>query len=102
MLRIDLWRRGLTEVPEWVWDNADCEWLNLGENQVRSVSPRIAELRRLRMIDLGHNELAELPSGIAELRELADYLYLSNNKIAELPTWIGGLSKLRYLNVADN
>jgi Leucine-rich repeat (LRR) protein len=45
--------------------------------------------------------LVRLPSSIASLTELTT-LYLGENRLPEMPLWVGGLGKLRILDVSYN
>jgi Leucine-rich repeat (LRR) protein len=54
---LNLWKRSLGCVPDWVWQRTELETLILADNGVREISERIGGLQRLRMLDLGHNEL---------------------------------------------
>ena len=45
MLELDLRGRGLETVPPYVWDLTQLEVLNLSENALTSVSPRVGRLR---------------------------------------------------------
>jgi Leucine-rich repeat (LRR) protein len=94
---LSLWKKGLRQVPEWVWDRTDLEVLILAGNELFEVSERVGNLKRLRTLDLGHNRLTQAPDSLGDLDGLADFLYLHDNQLASLPCSLGRLKKLRYL-----
>jgi hypothetical protein len=38
---LNLWKKGLGQIPEWVWDRTDVEVLILADNELLEVSERI-------------------------------------------------------------
>lgn len=54
------------------------------------------------MLDLGHNKLTRVPESLADIEGLSDFLYLHDNRLTSLPLSLGRLTKLRYLNIAEN
>jgi Leucine-rich repeat (LRR) protein len=99
---LDLWKKGLARVPDWVWEQSELETLVLADNQLSDVSEQIGRLRKLRMLDLGHNRLTRLPDTLADLDGLTDFLYLHDNRLTSLPPSLDRLRKLRYLNISEN
>jgi Leucine-rich repeat (LRR) protein len=59
--RINLWKKHLGAVPEYVWQQTELETLILADNDLAEVSDKIGNLKRLRTLDLGHNHLTSLP-----------------------------------------
>jgi Leucine-rich repeat (LRR) protein len=99
---LNLWKKRLGRVPEWVWERTDLETLVLAENELSEVSCQIGRLKNLRMLDLGHNRLTRVPDSLAGLDGLTDFLYLHDNQLTSLPPSLARLTKLRYLNVSEN
>lgn len=91
----------LRQLPSEVWDLVHLERLNVGFNQLESVSPNIARLTELRYLNLAGNQLGSLPPEIGELANL-EYLQLMGNQIDSVPPEIGCLRKLRCLHLSDN
>jgi Leucine-rich repeat (LRR) protein len=102
MAHLNLWKQQLKEVPEAIWDRLDLESLILADNGLTEISPKLARLRRLRMLDLGHNKLATLPDAFGALTCLTDFLYVHDNELEELPSSMATLTTLRYLNISEN
>ncbi len=100
--QLNLWKKRLEVVPDWVWERTEVESLVLADNGLSSVSDRIGRLRRLRMLDLGHNQLTCVPDALADLDGLTDFLYLHDNRLTSLPASLSRMTKLRYLNVSEN
>jgi Leucine-rich repeat (LRR) protein len=75
---LNLWKRGLGQVPDSVWDQAELETLVLADNGLTEVSERIGRLKQLRMLDLGHNQLRSLekPTWLASLEGRGCAVYL--------------------------
>src|SRR5690242_158886 len=99
---LNLWKKQLGAVPDWVWERTDLEALVLADNGLTSVSESIAALNRLRMLDLGHNHLTQVPAALGELEGLTDFLYLHDNRLKQLPSTLEKATKLRYLNISEN
>src|SRR5215208_6999772 len=88
---LNMWKAGVSEIPESVWDLHDLETLILADNSLTHVSARIRELSRLKTLDLGHNQLRNVPPELGELTQLSDFLYLHDNRLASLPPSMGRL-----------
>jgi len=99
---LNLWKKRLGRVPEWVWERTELETLVLADNQFADVSGQIGRLKKLRMLDLGHNRLTHVPDAVGDLDALTDFLYLHDNQLTALPPSLARLTKLRYLNISDN
>jgi hypothetical protein len=99
---LNLWKHRLGQVPESLFDQVDLETLVLADNDLTAISPAIARLKRLRMLDLGHNTLREVPESLGDLESLSDFLYLHDNCLASLPASLARLKRLRYLNIGGN
>jgi Leucine-rich repeat (LRR) protein len=99
---LNLWKKRLHRVPDWVWERSDLETLVLADNQLSEVSGQIGRLKKLRMLDLGHNGLTHVPDALADLDGLTDFLYLHDNQLTMLPSSLARLTKLRYLNISEN
>jgi hypothetical protein len=52
---LNLWKKQLWRVPEYVWERTELETLVLADNGLPEVSERVGDLKKLRMLDLGHN-----------------------------------------------
>nr|DAD45364.1 TPA_asm: hypothetical protein HUJ06_003594 [Nelumbo nucifera] len=77
-------------------------WLN-GTNIGGLLSPFIANLTGLRLLDLSDNHLHGLiPPEFASLRNLRLLRLVGNNLQGRIPGSLSHLSKLRYLNLAGN
>jgi hypothetical protein len=99
---LNLWKKRLGRVPEWVWERNDLETLVLADNDLSEVSDQIGRLQKLRMLDLGHNRMTRLPDTLSDLDSLTDFLYLHDNQLSALPDTFARLTRLRYLNISEN
>src|SRR5215469_7794404 len=99
---LNLWKKDLGSVPDWVWERTSLEILILADNGLQGISEKLGRLRHLRTLDLGHNQLASLPESLGDLTELSDFLYLHDNRLTNLPSSIRRLERLRYLNISGN
>jgi Leucine-rich repeat (LRR) protein len=99
---LDLSKKGLVRVPDWVWEQSELEALMLADNELVEVSEQIGCPRKLHMLDLGHNRLTTLLDALADLNDLTDFLYLHDNQLTSLPPRLNRLRKLRYLNISAN
>ena len=122
---LSLWNQRLGVVPEQVWLRTDLETLVVADNnQLSTLPPGLARLKRLRYLNLSENaldvlpepvtgmagpielgvtgnRLTELPASIARLRQLRE-LHLRNNRLATLPEAIGSLGELRLIDRRGN
>src|ERR1700756_5565098 len=78
---LNLWRKRLGKVPEYVWEHCELETLVLAENELVEVPEQIRRLKKLRTLDLGHNRLSTVLEGMGELVGLTDFLYLHDNQL---------------------
>jgi Leucine-rich repeat (LRR) protein len=99
---LNLWKRRLGRVPDWVWERTELETFVLADNDLSEISDQIGCLKNLRMLDLGHNRLTCVPNALGDLDGLTDFLYLHDNQLTSLPASLARLTKLRYLNVSEN
>ena len=75
-VELNLWKKRLGHVPDWVWERTEVETLILADNGLTEISERIGGLQRLRTLDLGHNQLSQLPGTLGGLVGLSGFLYL--------------------------
>jgi protein-tyrosine phosphatase len=107
---LDLHGLDLAECPEAVFSLTDLESLLLRHNKLQctpesltiSISPKLAQLSMLTVLDLGYNELSVVPPQIFELRRL-ESLILNNNQLVTLDSRIGLLAgSLKTLHLGMN
>src|SRR5258708_25992833 len=91
---LNLWKKDLRSVPDWVWERTTLETLILADNGLKEVSEKLGELTHLRTLDLGHNHLGSLPESLGKLTELSDFLYLHDNLLTNLTSSILSLQML--------
>ena len=65
-VELNLWKKRLGHVPDWVWERTEVETLILADNGLTEISERIGRLQRLRTLDLGHNQLSQLPDTLGD------------------------------------
>jgi len=99
--KLDLSKKGLTEVPTEVYENVDLTILKLFGNQLDSISYRIGELHNLEELYIGKNNLKTLPKEIGQLKKLK-ILSLQYNQIDSLPNELGDLENLETLWLDQN
>lgn len=98
---LNLSKKRLKEVPEYVYDQKHLKVLKLFGNQIDSISPRIAELTNLEKLYLGRNKIKSLPTEIGALKNLK-ILSVPYNKLDSLPSSIGQMSALEQLWLDQN
>ncbi|GIY59447.1 leucine-rich repeat-containing protein 40 [Caerostris darwini] len=124
---LNLSNRGITEMPDIVWNitcltaeeskelsisidsNEDDKWwdyvdltkLVLASNTLRSIPPNISNYKRLSILDLHDNCLSDLPSSVEELTCLTK-LNISRNQFQILPECVFSLKSLKFLYVQHN
>ncbi len=75
--------------------------LNLSNNQLTFLHPKIGDLIGLTDLYLCNNNLTSLPREIWNLKQLVQ-LNLRNNKLSSLPSKIKSLTQLRFLRLEHN
>ncbi|KAI8489391.1 hypothetical protein Bbelb_328340 [Branchiostoma belcheri] len=96
LLFLDLSNRGLTSIPEEVFDITDLQYLDVSNNKLTSIPEAIGRLQKLYRLDADGNKLTSLPQAIGSLQELKQ-LYVHNNNLCELPDGLEALNKLEWL-----
>ncbi|MEB3120454.1 MAG: leucine-rich repeat domain-containing protein [Snowella sp.] len=99
--KLDLEKKGLTELPEEIGKLKNLTELYLAFNQISKIPNAIANLTNLTGLYLDHNQISEIPSAITKLKNLTE-LYLNNNQISKIPNAISELKKLEIINLSNN
>ena len=99
--KLDLEKKGLTELPEEIGKLKNLTELYLAFNQISKIPIEIGNLTNLTGLYLDHNQISEIPSAITKLTNLTE-LYLNNNKISKIPNAISELKNLKILDLSDN
>ncbi|MFN0203517.1 MAG: leucine-rich repeat domain-containing protein, partial [Bacteroidia bacterium] len=61
----------------------------------------LGHLKNLQVLNIYDNKVKMLPPEMQELTNITD-LYLSQNRLIEVPAWIGGMGRLKNLDVSFN
>ena len=101
VIRLDLSKQKLKEVPEEIRKFPNLKELNLSKNNIRELPEWIAEFKHLEILDLSNNKLEALPASIGQLSKLG-ILRLNRNVIETLPAEMGLLVNLQVLEMWDN
>jgi Leucine-rich repeat (LRR) protein len=101
VLKVELDRLDLLEIPEKIFELFNLKFLNLSSNLLTSVSGNISKLTKLEEIYLNKNKLTELPNEMGELKNLRKII-LSNNKIKKFPDNFYNLINLEIINIISN
>lgn len=99
--RLDLSGQRLREFPVQIFRLVNLQELNLSDNKLTELPANLADLANLQMLNLTDNKLRTLPDEMREMENL-ERLYLGENRIMEMPAWVGGLAKLRYIDLHRN
>ncbi|XP_064408986.1 DISP complex protein LRCH3 isoform X2 [Latimeria chalumnae] len=100
IIRADLSKNRLSDIPEEICQLISLEALWMYHNCVRSIPQSIANLQALTYLNIGRNQLTTLPPYLCCLP--LKVLIISNNKLAALPDSIGSLASLRQLDASCN
>jgi len=99
--KLSLTQQKLKEIPVEIAQLKNLQILNLSENKIKMVPVEIAELEKLQMLSLYKNKIRYIPDEFQKLKNL-QALYLGANKVTEVPIWMGGMGKLKRLDVSRN
>ncbi len=100
-VRLDLSKRGVTQIPKKIAQLKNLRILDLSSNQLDGLPDEFTELENLTQLDLSYNELTGLPADFARLRNLT-HLNLSCNKLREIPSTVFQLRNLTHLHIVSN
>ena len=89
------------KVPDAAWACVGVTTLSLKGNHLGSLSPKLAQLSALRVLDVSENGLTSLPEGLAALEAL-EVLDCSENQLTAFPDGLAKLSKLKVLKAWVN
>lgn len=98
---VNLSRKGLTSIPEEIFENKAIRVLKLYGNKLDTLSDRIGELENLEKLYIGRNQLTSLPASISKLKKLK-LLSIQYNDLEDLPMEIGELTSLEHLILNQN
>lgn len=98
---IDFSKMKLTAIPVEVFTCRNLVYLNLNNNKIDSIPPRIGDLKQLRVLQMAHNKLTHLPAEIGRCDSLRS-LILNQNRINDIVPEIGQLSHLAVLDLWGN
>ena len=88
-------------VPDEISLLAEIEYLGLSENEIKSISPSVIGLPKLKVLDMHKNRLKEIPDGDYGA-SLLEELYLSYNGISSIPDSFFQLRFAKVLWLANN
>ncbi|MBK7304389.1 MAG: leucine-rich repeat domain-containing protein [Saprospiraceae bacterium] len=101
--RLVLWigSNGLESVPESVWELANLEELRLDSNKLKTLSPAIAKLTKLRRLWIERNPFEGFPEAVCKLEQL-EALFVGGCQLSVLPSSFASLRNLLELNLGNN
>lgn len=91
----------IREIPDWLYELNNLEWIDLANNQIGRISSDVAQLTKLRGLVLSGNVLRSVPSEVFSLDSL-QVLALAGNALETLPEELPNVPQLRYLDLNDN
>ncbi|MBK6825061.1 MAG: leucine-rich repeat domain-containing protein [Saprospiraceae bacterium] len=95
------WVNGLESVPDSVWELANLEELGLSSNKLKTISPAIAKLTKLRRLWIGGNPFEGFPEAVCKLEQLEE-LFAFGCQLSVLPSSFASLRNLLELTLGDN
>ncbi|XP_065640191.1 leucine-rich repeat-containing protein 40 isoform X2 [Hydra vulgaris] len=100
--QLDLSKKKLVTLPDKIYDLKHLQFVSLEGNEIE-VIPEIfsVSLFQLLWLDLRNNNLRSLPKSISKMFHLKNLL-LENNKLSSLPLELGYLTSLTGLNLSNN
>ena len=97
---------GLKTLPPEIWGlqsqhGLNLNGLNLNDNQLQELPPKLFELKSLWWLEINNNQLQKLPTDLNKLQNLFG-LYLNDNNLTELPAELSKLQRLSRLYLNHN
>ncbi len=99
--KLSLKNERLKEFPRDISRFPNLQILDMSHNKIRHVPPSIVDLPHLEKLILFNNKIKSLPEEFRYLEHLQS-LYLGRNRLVQIPSWVGGLSKLRIMDISFN
>ena len=96
-----IWLNGLESVPESVWELANLEELRLDSNKLKTLSPAITKLAKLRKLSTGGNQFEGFPEAVCKLEQL-EGLSVGGCQLRVLPSSFASLRNLLELQLDNN
>ena len=90
----------LESVPESVWELANLEELGLNSNKLKTLSPAIAKLTKLRRLWIGRNPFEGFPEAVCKLEQL-EALLVGGCQLSVLPSSFASLRNLLELRLGN-
>lgn len=99
---LNLNNQGLTKIPEYVFNKANLEELNVSHNSLTgAIQSQIGQLKKLKVLNASYNQMTGVPAEVGQLQNL-QVLDLSYNQLTGLPNELGNLKNLKTLNLTGN
>lgn len=92
--------RGISELPESLYELRGLRSLHLQRNDIEYLSDKLGQLSNLEELKLGGNPLKALPASIGQLKKLRILTLWWNDELKSLPPEIGQLSELEGFDVS--
>ena len=99
--KLNLEKSKLKTFPEEIFRFPNLHMLDLSNNKIKSIPEDIYKIPYLQYLNLYNNKIKVLPDNFQYLSQLTT-LYLGSNKLIGVQAWVGGLGKLRRLDVSYN
>lgn len=101
VVKLGLYRKGLTSLPEIITRMTWLQEIYLGGNQLSSLPESMGNLASLTLLDLRWNQLSSLPESLGKLGSLQQ-LWLGSNELSSLPEAITRMIGLQALDLSKN
>jgi len=101
VIKLDLRGLDLKEIPNYIENLTQLEYLNISYNLLEELPEWINKLQELKVLIMTENQFKELSEVIGELKNLEE-LYARGNQIETIPESIGNLRSLKILELYQN
>ena len=98
---LNLYLNNLSEIPPNVYQLENLETFAFGGTDMKSINPKIGNLKKLKWLTLVANRITDLPDSFCFLSNLQG-ARLAKNEITHLPKNIGLLQNLRQITLYNN
>ncbi|HTA27400.1 MAG TPA: hypothetical protein VK809_06415 [Bacteroidia bacterium] len=98
VIKLDLSKQKLTEVPEDIRKFTNLQYLDLSKNKITVLPKWIGELKNLQFLILSKTKIDSLPPEFGDLTNLK-YFIMNRSELQKLPHTIGKLKELRYMDL---
>ena len=97
---LEIAESSIGEIPEWIGNMKNLEWLFIEKGKIKTIPNSIAELKKLKVLRFSENNIDSMPPSFYSLTNLEGFS-ISNNPVRHISDDLIKLKKLKWLSIYD-